>query len=113
MPWSSTTRPASCSSAATPGACWSSRTAPPPEAVGCRRERRTLAADPADRGRRHPPRRRDHHFVVPAQGLPSFMGFIPGSDVIRWKRGLILLLVALGCLFFGVRQARNGHTRTP
>jgi hypothetical protein len=53
------------------------------------------------------------YFVVPAQGLPSFMGFIPGSDVIRWKRGLVLLVVALGCLFFGVRQARGGRTRTP
>ena len=53
------------------------------------------------------------YFVVPAQGLPSFMGFIPGSDVIRWKRGLVFLALALGCLFFGVRQARAGRTRTP
>ncbi|HKG16917.1 MAG TPA: hypothetical protein VKA96_04435 [Solirubrobacteraceae bacterium] len=53
------------------------------------------------------------YFVVPAQGLPSFMGFIPGSDVIRWKRGLVFLALALGCLFFGVRRARAGRTRTP
>ena len=53
------------------------------------------------------------YFTVPAQGLPSFMGFIPGSDVIRWKRGLIFLIVAAGCLFVGVRQARGGRSRIP
>jgi hypothetical protein len=52
------------------------------------------------------------YFAVPAQGLPTVMGFIPGSDVIRWKRGLLLLILALACLFVGVRQARGGRSRT-
>jgi len=52
-------------------------------------------------------------FTVPAQGLPSLMGFIPGSDVIRWKRGVLFLILALACLFFGFRQALGGRSRTP
>ncbi|MFL5820050.1 MAG: hypothetical protein ACJ76S_05130 [Solirubrobacteraceae bacterium] len=52
------------------------------------------------------------YFAVPAQGLPSFMGFIPGSDVIRWKRGVVFLILALACLFVGLRQARGGRSRT-
>ena len=53
------------------------------------------------------------YFTVPAQGLPLLMGFIPGSDVIRWKRGVLFLILALACLFFGFRQARGGRSRTP
>jgi len=53
------------------------------------------------------------YFAVPAQSLPSFMGFIPGSDVIRWKRGLLCLVLALICLFVGVRQARGGRSQNP
>jgi hypothetical protein len=51
------------------------------------------------------------YFTVKAQSLPPLLGFIPESDVIRWKRGLFSLIVALVSLFFGVRQweARNTH----
>jgi len=53
------------------------------------------------------------YFVVPAQGLPSFMGAIPGSDVIRWKRGLGFLVVALICLVVGVIQVRRDLGKSP
>ena len=53
------------------------------------------------------------YFTVPAQSLPSLMGIIPGSDVIRWKRGVLFLVLAVGCLFFGVRRARGGRSQNP
>ena len=53
------------------------------------------------------------YFTVPAQSLPSLMGFIPGSDVIRWKRGVLFLVLALACLVFGLRQARGGRSQNP
>jgi amino acid permease len=53
------------------------------------------------------------YFVVPAQGLPSFMGFIPGSDVIRWKRGLGSLVVGLICLVVGVIRVRRDLGKSP
>ena len=53
------------------------------------------------------------YFVVPAQGLPSFMGIIPGSDVIRWKRGLASLIVALICLVVGLIQVRRDLGKGP
>ena len=53
------------------------------------------------------------YFVVPAQGLPSFMGIIPGSDVIRWKRGLASLIVALICLVVGITQVRRDLGKSP
>ena len=53
------------------------------------------------------------YFVVPAQGLPSFMGFIPGSDVIHWKRGLVSLVVGLICLAVGVVQVRRDLGKSP
>lgn len=53
------------------------------------------------------------YFVVPAQGLPSFLGVIPGSEVIRWKRGLASLLVGLICLIVGVVQVRRDLGRNP
>jgi hypothetical protein len=53
------------------------------------------------------------YFVVPAQGLPSFMGFIPGSDVIRWKRGLVFLIGGLICLVVGITQVRRDLGKSP
>jgi len=53
------------------------------------------------------------YFVVPAQSLPSFMGFIPGSDVIRWKRGIGFLIVGLICLVVGVIQVRRDLGKSP
>jgi len=53
------------------------------------------------------------YFLVPAQSLPSFMGWIPGSDVIRWKRGLLCLVLASPCLFLGLRQLRGGRSQNP
>ena len=53
------------------------------------------------------------YFLVPTQGLPSLLGFIPGSDVIRWKRGVLFLVLALACLVFGLRQARGGRSQNP
>jgi hypothetical protein len=50
------------------------------------------------------------YFAVPAQSLPSFMGWISGSDVIRWKRDLVCLILALTCLFVGFGQARRGRS---
>ena len=53
------------------------------------------------------------YFLVPAEGLPSFMGFIPGSDVIRWKRGLVFLIGGLICLVVGVIQVRRDLGKRP
>lgn len=44
------------------------------------------------------------YFTVKAQSLPPLLGFIPESDVIRWKRGLFSLIISLVCLFFGIKQ---------
>ena len=51
------------------------------------------------------------YFTVKAQSLPPLLGFIPESDVIRWKRGLFSLGVSLVCLFFGIRQWEARKTR--
>ena len=53
------------------------------------------------------------YFVVPAQGLPGFMGFMPGSDVIRWKRGALCLVVGLVCLTVGLLQTRRDLGKNP
>ena len=51
------------------------------------------------------------YFTVKAQSLPGFMGWIPGSDVIRWKRGLGCLVVSLGFLIFGIAQVLPRRSR--
>jgi hypothetical protein len=51
------------------------------------------------------------YLTVKAQSLPPLLGFIPESDVIRWKRGLFSLIVSLVSLFFGVRQWEARHRR--
>ena len=53
------------------------------------------------------------YFTVKAQSLPPLLGFIPESDVIRWKRGLGCLVVSLGCLIFGIAQVLPRGNRRP
>jgi len=66
------------------------------------RDRAALIAGCRDAGRSSAARGGDHllHSLGPGACRHSW-GFIQGSDVIRWKRGLVLLILALGCLFVG------------